>query len=504
MSRVSFASRFVRAVADRNVSKAELRDLRRSAREMPAAKRTPAAGLVDLVRFDRELDADEVPRARSLLKTLGLRATRLASRPACNVAITHLDLELDLRKDRAPATARLMLGAQAKPPLVFEADRERLTIAAVELDGVAVRFVHEHDRLLVHAPSAQGASLRIVYTVKKSKSAAGGGIVHAEGQDIALLWPGKASLLVPSDNRPRAAATASFTLRTAPGTVVTAAGERVRAEGDLTRYELKTPAPLYALGFAASTRYRTTRGRDGMSYVATVERSRAAGRRYLDVARATHRFMTGWFGRSSFNGVREIVETPGALGGMEVAQSVHVTCECMAHFGQGSVTVAHEIVHHWFGDGVRIAHPADFWLSESFTTYLSWRAEEARGGASRWRDLLVEGAEEARAAIDVRRASTPVYPLRPGFNETATELLFDGVSYEYGALLLHALEKELGRPVFDEFLRQWFEKANGRAVDTDEFFALLADKTPVDAKAFRAKWVDRLPSAAELDALLAS
>src|SRR5262249_45265091 len=42
----------------------------------------------------------------------------------------------------------------------------------------------------------------------------------------------------------------------------------------------------------------------------------------------------------------------------------------------------HEMVHHWWGDNVHIAHWGDFWISEGFTTYFTGIYDEYKTGTN--------------------------------------------------------------------------------------------------------------------------
>ena len=130
------------------------------------------------------------------------------------------------------------------------------------------------------------------------------------------------------------------------------------------------------------------------------------------------------------------------------------------------VTLAHEIAHQWFGNLVTNAWWDDFWLNESFATFVAYRtvqhrypSEEAEKG------LLLRWVSQA-LEMDALRSTHPVHvPV-----ETPEQVgeHADPVTYGKGAAVLRMIESYLGEETFRrgimEYLRR-YQYANARAED---------------------------------------
>ena len=136
--------------------------------------------------------------------------------------------------------------------------------------------------------------------------------------------------------------------------------------------------------------------------------------------------------------------------------------------------LAHELAHQWFGDAVSPARWDDIWLNEGFATYCEWLWLEHAGF-----DTVVDTAEGTLATW--RDGGGPVS--RP-------DELFSVVSYDGGALALHALRLTVGDDAFFAGLRQWFERYADGAATTDDFIATVEDVSGADLDDYRAGWLD--------------
>ena len=118
------------------------------------------------------------------------------------------------------------------------------------------------------------------------------------------------------------------------------------------------------------------------------------------------------------------------------------------------------------------------WLNESFATYSEWlwsyrdKPEQLEREAEQYR---------ARASSDRSRAGPTG---RPKFDD-----LFGTTVYQGGAIVLHALRREVGDDVFFRILRTWVETHGGSAAGTDEFIALAGSVAARDLAGFFQTWL---------------
>ena len=159
-------------------------------------------------------------------------------------------------------------------------------------------------------------------------------------------------------------------------------------------------------------------------------------------------------------------------GGMENPRLSFITPTVIA--GDKSLVglIAHELAHSWSGNTVTNASWEDLWLNEGFTTYLTYRTMEAVYGLERANMERLLGYQDLQR--DLAELDAADQRLVPDLSGRDPDDGFTNVPYEKGALLVTELEQAVGRPVFDEFLRQYFNHYAFRSLRTEEFLRFVS------------------------------
>jgi aminopeptidase N len=144
--------------------------------------------------------------------------------------------------------------------------------------------------------------------------------------------------------------------------------------------------------------------------------------------------------------------------------------------------LAHELAHQWFGDAVSPRSWDDIWLNEGFATYAQML----------WFDEAGLSTIEREAELAMRSLPDDGWPL------DAPSDLFGTVSYNGGAVALHALRSVIGDESFFSTLRTWVREHDGGVASTDDFERTAERVSGVDLEDFFDDWVrdpDGPPSA---------
>ena len=146
-------------------------------------------------------------------------------------------------------------------------------------------------------------------------------------------------------------------------------------------------------------------------------------------------------------------------------------------------SLAHEILHSWWGHGVRIDYDSGNW-GEGLTTYQA--------------DYALAEAEGPDAAREMRREWLRQLSVLPdALDIPAREFRSSGhggdqsIGYDKLAMVFHMLRGSLGAEVFDAGVRLFWEANRGRTAAWPDLQAAFEEASGVPLHSFFAQWLDR-------------
>jgi cytosol alanyl aminopeptidase len=171
----------------------------------------------------------------------------------------------------------------------------------------------------------------------------------------------------------------------------------------------------------------------------------------------------------------DIVAVPRFAGAMENPGLVTVAADLLLAPADDraertlALVLAHEIAHLWFGDSVTLGDWRDLWLNEGFA---SWMADEL---LARWRPAWATRRDEVRARREAMADDDApgAHPLRPPVLANP-RALFDRLTYQKSAALLHMIEAWVGEASFLDALRGYLDRHAGGTATTADALAALA------------------------------
>jgi aminopeptidase N len=398
-----------------------------------------------------------------------------------------LDLDYDPGTDVLGGTATI--AAEATEALeLFHLDLAGMEVASVTVDGAEAEFDRDNAELIVTPaqPVGEGTDFTTVVAYSGVPDAALAdalgievGWVTTDAGAYVLSEPDGAHTWYPVNDHPSDKAGYTFEL-TVPDPFVAAANgvltERTTADGATTFvWEAPDPMASYLAIVAVGEFVIDDQGSAGDVSIRNVYPADIAEA----AARGTERtpemlaFFSGKWGPYPFDAYGVLV--------VDVPLGVALETQTLSLFGPDTVgdeiVVVHELAHQWFGDAVSPARWRDIWLNEGFATYAEWMWTQHADGtpiAQTAKGVYdgLSGEQQSRAILD------------PG-----PDGLFAAAVYERGGLTLYALQVEVGDAAFDEILRTYFERFNGKSVTTDDFVGVAEEVSGKDLDALFAAWL---------------
>ncbi len=412
----------------------------------------------------------------------------------CRVRHLSLALALDFTTSTASGTCTLTFERiDPDAPLVLDSKGLRIErVVAVDGSARAFSLGQEHDNLgapltielqpkdravVVHYATAPGAEA-MQWLAPEQTASGKAPFLFTQGQAILTrTW-------IPTQDSPGVRVTYDATIE-APAnlTAVMSAEQLGRGPDGRFGFRMREAIPPYLIALACGDlEFQGISNRAGVWAEPSVVRD--ARDELVDtermIAAAEKLFGPYRWGRY------DLLILPPAFpyGGMENPRLTFATPTILAGDKSLVALVAHELAHSWSGNLVTNATWRDFWLNEGFTVYIEQRIMEEVFGVER------TSMEQVLSRAELEQEMAGMQPkdqvLHIDLAGRHPDDGFSQVPYEKGALFLRRLEQIYGRPAFDRFLRNYFDRHAFQSITTEEFTHHL-----------QAELIDRLPALGE-------
>jgi aminopeptidase N len=145
--------------------------------------------------------------------------------------------------------------------------------------------------------------------------------------------------------------------------------------------------------------------------------------------------------------------------------------------------VAHEMMHHWFGDLVTCEDWSNLTLNEGFANYAEYLWQEHKYGRDRAEYHRLNEMNGYLSTVQPGNA----HPLIHYFYNNKEDM-FDAHSYNKGGLVLHMLRNYLGEEAFFAGLNKYLKDNAYTAVEVDELRIAFEDISGEDLHWFFDQW----------------
>jgi len=163
-------------------------------------------------------------------------------------------------------------------------------------------------------------------------------------------------------------------------------------------------------------------------------------------------------------------------GGME-----HQTMTTLANFG--SMLVAHELAHQWFGNSVTCATWQDIWINEGFASYAEYLASDELESHEKAINWMKEAHQEALSNPE----GSVFVPQSDKNNEL--RIFNSSLTYKKGAAIIHMLRYELNNDeLFFNILRQFLTEYKNSIATGQDFLKVVNELSNKDFSWFFDQW----------------
>lgn len=151
-----------------------------------------------------------------------------------------------------------------------------------------------------------------------------------------------------------------------------------------------------------------------------------------------------------------------------------------------ALVVAHELTHQWFGNLVTMQWWTDLWLNEGFASWMEYLAIDSMFPDWHLWTQFVNDEQQLALKLDALEHTHPIEV--PVKHPDEIRTIFDAISYQKGASVIHMLHDYLGPEGFRDGLRHYLKTYAYKNTVTMDLWQSLEDVTKKPVKEFMGAW----------------
>lgn len=154
-----------------------------------------------------------------------------------------------------------------------------------------------------------------------------------------------------------------------------------------------------------------------------------------------------------------------------------------------AMVVAHELAHQWFGNLVTMKWWTDLWLNEGFASWIEYLAvNHLYPEWDMWTQFI---ADEQQPALKLDALENTHAIEAPINHPDEIRSIFDAISYNKGASVIHMLHGYLGAEDFRDGLRQYLKQHAYKNTTTNDLWTALEKESGKPVKDFMHTWTSQ-------------
>jgi len=416
------------------------------------------------------------------------------------IDVKHYNLNIEVNDSTNSIQATMILSMKFKQLVNdFQLDLVQkdptgkgMNIESVFQNNDTIQFTHSENKITIQPKFVNTDSIfnfEIKYNGVPKDGLIIGENLYGDRTFFADNWPNRAQNWFPCVDHPSDKATIEFSITAPNHYQVIANGylaEETNLANNLKLYTYKTSEPLstkvMTIGIARFAVQHI--GETHNIPVSTWVYPQTKEQGFYDFANTKDilDFFIKNFGEYPYQKLAN-VQSKTQFGGAENAGTIFYPEKAVTGERNYEDTIAHEIVHQWFGNSASEIDWSHLWLSEGFATYFTDLYIQETKGEDAFQKRM---QHERETVLDFyKRKQTSVIDTE----NTDLMSLLNANSYQKGAWVLHMLRKKLGNETFWKGIRTYYEKFKFQNASTNNFKNVMAEVSGENLDIFFTQWL---------------